>query len=141
MRTNPRSGHRRRSGVLWLWPSLALVAMAGLSGCGTVKSSGTARTGTEQLLAERDGHILILTLNRPERLNAVVPALVDDLLDALATAADSGTRAVVLAGRGRAFCAGHDLKEPMAENDSRARLARPRGVTHEGRPEPPRRPS
>jgi enoyl-CoA hydratase/carnithine racemase len=76
-----------------------------------------------------DEGVALIWLNRPERLNAVVPALVDDLLDALATAADSGARAVVLAGRGRAFCAGHDLKEPIAENDSRARLDRLQDVT------------
>src|SRR3954454_21399263 len=48
MRTNPRSTHRQRSSMLW--PCLMLAAAGGLSGCGTVKSSGTARTGTEQLL-------------------------------------------------------------------------------------------
>ncbi|WP_040405856.1 enoyl-CoA hydratase/isomerase family protein [Amycolatopsis nigrescens] len=68
-------------------------------------------------------------LNRPDRLNAVAPALVDDLLTALDTAAGSGARAVVLAGRGRAFCAGHDLKEPPATGDSRARLERLQEVT------------
>jgi 2-(1,2-epoxy-1,2-dihydrophenyl)acetyl-CoA isomerase len=49
-------------------------------------------------------------LNRPERLNAVVPELVEGLLGALDEAREA--RAVVLSGRGRAFCAGHDLKEP-----------------------------
>ncbi|MEV4314271.1 enoyl-CoA hydratase/isomerase family protein [Actinocrispum sp. NPDC049592] len=52
-------------------------------------------------------------LNRPERLNAVVPALVEGLLAGFERAASGGARAVVLAGRGRAFCAGHDLKEPV----------------------------
>ncbi|GHF44142.1 enoyl-CoA hydratase/carnithine racemase [Amycolatopsis bartoniae] len=68
-------------------------------------------------------------LNRPERLNAVSPALVDDLLAALDAVARSDARAVVLSGRGRAFCAGHDLKEPPAEGDSRARLERLQDVT------------
>lgn len=68
-------------------------------------------------------------LNRPERLNAVAPALVDDLLTALDAVARSDARAVVLSGRGRAFCAGHDLKEPTPEGDSRARLERLQDVT------------
>ena len=73
--------------------------------------------------------VAMVWLNRPKRLNAVVPALVDDLLEALDAAGRSGARAVVLAGRGRAFCAGHDLKEPTPDGDSRARLDRLQDVT------------
>ena len=73
--------------------------------------------------------VAMIWLDRPERLNAVVPALVDDLLEALEAAARSGARAVVLAGRGRAFCAGHDLKDPIPDGDSRARLDRLQDVT------------
>jgi 2-(1,2-epoxy-1,2-dihydrophenyl)acetyl-CoA isomerase len=76
-----------------------------------------------------DDGVALIWLNRPERLNAVVPELVDDLLKALEATAVSGARAVVLAGRGRAFCAGHDLKEPLPEGDSRARLDRLQDVT------------
>jgi 2-(1,2-epoxy-1,2-dihydrophenyl)acetyl-CoA isomerase len=52
-------------------------------------------------------------LNRPHRLNAVVPELTAALVAALQRAGDDGARVVVLAGRGRAFCSGHDLKEPI----------------------------
>jgi 2-(1,2-epoxy-1,2-dihydrophenyl)acetyl-CoA isomerase len=52
-------------------------------------------------------------LNRPHRLNAVVPELTAGLVAALARAGQDGARVVVLAGRGRAFCSGHDLKEPL----------------------------
>ncbi|ANN15011.1 enoyl-CoA hydratase [Amycolatopsis orientalis] len=76
-----------------------------------------------------DDGIALIWLNRPERLNAVVAELVDDLLEALDAAARSDARAVVLAGRGRAFCAGHDLKEPTPEGDSRPRLDRLQDVT------------
>ncbi|AUI61843.1 enoyl-CoA hydratase/isomerase family protein [Amycolatopsis sp. BJA-103] len=76
-----------------------------------------------------DDGICVIWLNRPERLNAVVAELVDDLLEALDAAANSDARAVVLAGRGRAFCAGHDLKEPTPEGDSRPRLDRLQDVT------------
>ncbi|TVT53610.1 enoyl-CoA hydratase/isomerase family protein [Amycolatopsis rhizosphaerae] len=76
-----------------------------------------------------DGGVAHIWLNRPERLNAVAEVLVDDLLAALDTVARSGAGAVVLAGRGRAFCAGHDLKQPEPEGDSRARLERLQDVT------------
>jgi 2-(1,2-epoxy-1,2-dihydrophenyl)acetyl-CoA isomerase len=52
-------------------------------------------------------------LNRPERLNAVVPELTAGLVAALTRAGQDGARVIVLAGRGRAFCSGHDLKEPI----------------------------
>jgi enoyl-CoA hydratase/carnithine racemase len=56
--------------------------------------------------------VTTLTLNRPERLNAMNGALVDDLLAALRAAdADEATRAIVLCGAGRAFCSGDDLKD------------------------------
>ncbi|MFD9892966.1 enoyl-CoA hydratase/isomerase family protein [Amycolatopsis sp. NPDC059027] len=79
-------------------------------------------------LAVADG-IAQIRLNRPERLNAVAPALVDDLLAALDEVARGDARVVVLSGNGRAFCAGHDLKEPTPEGDSRARLDRLQDVT------------
>lgn len=57
-------------------------------------------------------------LNRPHRLNAFVPALQQALLDALHRAERDGARVVVLAGRGRAFCSGYDLKEPDVDEDT-----------------------
>ena len=61
------------------------------------------------LRADRDG-VATLTLNRPQKLNALTPEVFATLrahLDAIA--ADEAVRCVVLAGAGRAFCAGHDL--------------------------------
>lgn len=78
---------------------------------------------------ETDGGLVHIRLNRPERLNAVSSALVENLLAALDQVAGSGAGAVVLAGKGRAFCAGHDLKEPVPPGDSRARLERLQEVT------------
>jgi crotonobetainyl-CoA hydratase len=70
---------------------------------------------TETVLYERDGHVALLTLNRPEALNAVNSALADELGGHLERAvADDAVRAIVVTGAGRAFCAGADLKEIAA---------------------------
>ena len=62
------------------------------------------------VLSRREGAIAVLTLNRPEKLNAVNAAMIDALDAALDEAeADAGVRAIVLAGTGRAFSAGFDL--------------------------------
>lgn len=53
-----------------------------------------------------------ISLNRPHRLNAIVPDLLDDLIEALDAANDDErVGAILLTGEGRAFCAGDDLKE------------------------------
>jgi enoyl-CoA hydratase len=63
------------------------------------------------VLYESDGSVGVLTLNRPERLNAIVPELVEDFEAALAHAqADPSVRVVILRGAGRAFCAGYDIE-------------------------------
>jgi 2-(1,2-epoxy-1,2-dihydrophenyl)acetyl-CoA isomerase len=65
------------------------------------------------LLVEQRAGYRVLVLNRPQRLNAFDATLHAALLDALqAAAADPACRAVLLAGAGRAFCAGQDLAEP-----------------------------
>ncbi|MGH8949491.1 MAG: enoyl-CoA hydratase/isomerase family protein, partial [Acidimicrobiia bacterium] len=67
---------------------------------------------TPVLLVEDIGPVRRLTLNRPEKLNALNSALVGALSDALGqTADDSAVRVVVVAGAGRSFCAGYDLSE------------------------------
>jgi enoyl-CoA hydratase/carnithine racemase len=67
------------------------------------------------LLEEDVGPVRRLTLNRPDVLNALSAALVEDLSAALARAAEDETaRVVVIRGAGRAFCAGYDLKEEAA---------------------------
>jgi len=70
----------------------------------------------------KDG-VAVLTLNRPERLNAMSGPMLDTLLEALPRLAeDPGVGVVVLTGAGRGFCAGGDVKA-MAEGASSA--ARP----------------
>jgi enoyl-CoA hydratase/carnithine racemase len=63
------------------------------------------------VLAERDGDVCILTLMRPDKLNALSNELERDLADAISSEDVRGSRAVVLAGAGRAFCAGADVAE------------------------------
>ncbi|WP_321876077.1 enoyl-CoA hydratase [Paraburkholderia bannensis] len=58
--------------------------------------------------------VVRLTLNRPDAFNALSEALIDALLAQLAAIAKSDARVVVIAAAGRAFCAGHDLKEMRA---------------------------
>jgi enoyl-CoA hydratase/carnithine racemase len=62
--------------------------------------------------------VATLTLNRPQQFNALSTEMLDDLQSALdRLAGDSSVRVVVLAGAGKAFCAGHDLKQ-MRDNPS-----------------------
>lgn len=64
------------------------------------------------LLREDIAGVAVLTLNRPKSLNSLSEAMLEALGDAFtAIAQDESVRAVVLAANGRAFCAGHDLKE------------------------------
>lgn len=64
------------------------------------------------VLIEDHGAVRVLRMNRPSKLNALNTELTQALLDALGAAdADEQVRAVVLAGAGRAFCAGADLTE------------------------------
>ena len=65
---------------------------------------------TEKLLAEQVEGVLTLTLNRPERLNAIDIEMLDALTGALeAAAGDEEVAVIVIAGAGRAFCAGADI--------------------------------
>ena len=67
------------------------------------------------VLYEKSQNVAIITLNRPERLNAINQELLSGLIEYLEVARhDSDIAVVVLTGAGRAFCAGEDLKETSA---------------------------
>jgi enoyl-CoA hydratase len=67
----------------------------------------------EAILVERRGPVQRIRLNRPAKLNAQNPALIEEMDRAFAAAgADPDVRVVVLSGQGRAFSAGHDLEYP-----------------------------
>ena len=71
----------------------------------------------QNILVERRGRVTIVTLNRPEALNALNLATMTEVVDAIRAAdVDSGTGAVVLTGSSKAFAAGADIKE-MASKD------------------------
>ena len=73
-----------------------------------------------EMIKERKGSILQLTLNRPERRNALNNALLESLTEAILEASsDPELRAIVLTGAGeKAFCAGGDLKAADNGNSS-----------------------
>lgn len=65
----------------------------------------------ETLVLEIEGRLAVITLNRPEKRNAISFQLVDDLISALDEIEKSATQIVILTGAGKAFCAGMDLDE------------------------------
>ncbi|MCM2502174.1 enoyl-CoA hydratase [Aureimonas altamirensis] len=76
------------------------------------------------VLVRRDGGVARLMLDRPAQLNALSEELLFRLREELGRlSGDNGLRAVVLSGNGRAFCAGHDLKEMLAADDIDAHRA------------------
>lgn len=79
-------------------------------------ATATAATSTAApLLESRDGRIVTLTLNRPDRLNALSVEMSDMLYEAvIRTDNDPDVGAVIITGAGRGFCAGGDVKN-MAE--------------------------
>lgn len=88
---------------------------------------------------EVDDGIARIYLNRPHRLNATVPQLVEDLCQTLDEVEQSGVGAAILSGRGRAFCAGHDLHyegPPITEAEDRRQLQRVQDVTRKVRQAP-----
>ena len=75
----------------------------------------------ETTKTEMRGSVCVLTLNRPERLNALNVQVAKDFKAAVGEALERGARVIVLTGAGRAFCAGGDLREmqEMAKQDGR----------------------
>lgn len=81
-------------------------------------SSTAGVTETAVLLRDDVAGVATLTLNRPDQYNALSDEMIEALSAALADIGrDPSIRAVVLAGAGRAFCAGHDLRQMRARQD------------------------
>lgn len=95
----------------------------------------TDATPAPELLVESRGDVLLLTLHRPHRLNAVSPGLYGALDATLDQAAgDPAVRAVVITGTGRGFCVGADLQShgdaPLGPDERRAYVALAQRVNH-----------
>jgi enoyl-CoA hydratase/carnithine racemase len=70
----------------------------------------------EHLLVKQDGDTVRITMNRPERRNALSEPHLRELLDALEAAGRSAATGIVLAGEGKAFSAGHDFADVAARD-------------------------
>jgi len=92
--------------------------------------SAAADPASDPVLAERRGAVLVLTLNRPDRLNAWNDPLEERYYEHLEAAeADPEVRAIVLTGAGRGFCAGADfdvLEDATGEEPTASIVERPR---------------
>ena len=75
----------------------------------------------ETIQFEMQASVAVITLNRPETLNALTATVGEEFLSALGDAREQGARAIILTGAGRAFCAGGDLREMrrFAEKEGR----------------------
>ena len=83
----------------------------------------------ETVLYDTEGAIATITLNRPDRLNTIVPPMPDELQDAVHRASlDGAVKVIVLRGAGRAFCAGFDFAGGFHHWDE--------GMTTDGRWDP-----
>jgi 2-(1,2-epoxy-1,2-dihydrophenyl)acetyl-CoA isomerase len=69
----------------------------------------------QDILLDIDAGIGTITLNRPDRLNALTPHMLGEIGDALDQAVEAGVRAILLVGSGRAFCSGASLIGPEGE--------------------------
>jgi enoyl-CoA hydratase/carnithine racemase len=77
------------------------------------------------VLYERDDKVSVITLNRPEKLNAISPELMQQLLDAFARADEEpATSVVLLRAEGRSFCAGYDIGAGPARSGAATRSRR-----------------
>ncbi|MFD0661771.1 enoyl-CoA hydratase/isomerase family protein [Thermocatellispora tengchongensis] len=75
---------------------------------------------------ERDGEVGVIVLNRPERMNALGSAMLGELRAAYRELeGDPGLKAGIVTGRGRAFCAGRDIKRAPPATPASATRPRP----------------
>ena len=68
----------------------------------------------EHIKVEREGPLMVITLNRPERLNAMAPAMADEIGTAFYDLGDA--RAVLITGEGKGFCSGADLSARSSDS-------------------------
>ncbi len=81
-------------------------------------------TMAETIRVAREGGMVEIALNRPDKLNSINRRMIGELHAALDEAAEGQARAVLLRGEGRAFCAGRDLSEADPANEDAAEILR-----------------
>ncbi len=95
----------------------------------------TIDTGTDDLQARVEGHVGIITFNRPERRNALSPGIYRGFATALpALASDPEVRVLMITGNGGAFCAGGDVKG-MHQSNSTGEAREGQPASHDARVE------
>lgn len=72
---------------------------------------------SDELIRSHEGHVTRLTLNRPQKANALSAGLVEALLDAVEYACTDGTRLLILEGAGAHFCAGFDFTDYQSASE------------------------
>ena len=78
-----------------------------------------------------EGPIAVITLNRPEKRNAISYELIDDVLAALAEVEQSAAQILILTGSGKAFCSGMDL-DNLRSITGRSARGQSRRLRHHG---------
>jgi len=85
---------------------------------GSARARSYDRVVPETILTEQRGDVLLITLNRPEKLNAWNTLMGRELKQAIGDAnRDAGIGAIVVTGAGRAFCAGADIGDTFVDSD------------------------
>ena len=135
-------GTRELSGGMCLWIRLDSGQPEQAAHCGEAYNFPNAELSPENsiigepmsnVLTRRDGNVVTVTLNRPDRLNAITVELLAELRAAAEQiAADRTIRAAILTGAGRGFCAGADLSahEQPAQNQTRGQRTKDRLDNH-----------
>jgi len=95
---------------------------------------GDSQRQLETVIVEQRGEVLVVTMNRPERLNAWNRTMSQELVDTIKGASDDpSVGAIVLTGNGRAFCAGADM-QMLDERRALRSAGEPEEVGHGGMP-------
>jgi 2-(1,2-epoxy-1,2-dihydrophenyl)acetyl-CoA isomerase len=104
----------------------------------TIEPERTNMPDYKHILYEARGAVALITLNRPERLNAWTATMENEFIDAVTTAsADPDIGCIVVTGAGRGFCAGADIGGWDSDLRGEARRPRSKMLAEEGSPEVP----